>query len=74
MGVERPIINWITKVLKDKRTKQVTKSIGQGLRLKRMCDKCTANNRGVETKTDHDQHEDASGNTYHFCNTCGTHN
>jgi hypothetical protein len=73
MGAERPILTFINRILKDKRTRAVAKSIGQGLRLQRLCSNCTTNN-GQKTTTDHDQHEDADGNKYYFCSTCGSHN
>lgn len=63
MGVERPILTWLTKVLKSGTTKKVAKSIGTGVRVARFCSKCNGNKN-------HDQWEDSEGNTHHRCATC----
>lgn len=64
-------IQWLTKILKDGRTKQVARVVGRStgevIKLTRRCSWCKADK-------DHHEHQDTDGNTHYFCSKCDTHN
>jgi len=65
------VIRWLTKILKDGRTKQVVRVVsrttGQVIKVTRRCSSC-------ETDKDHHEHQCTDGKTHYFCATCDTHN
>jgi len=64
---EKQLFNFITKILKDGRTKMAVRIVSGALKVKRFCDKC-------RLFQEHDEHKDGAANTYYFCGTCGRHN
>lgn len=58
----------IEKLLKDGRTIELFRSLGQPLRQALMyCARCYE-------KKDHAEYKDDEDNKYHLCKSCGTHN